>query len=193
MGLDDYSNPMSRMDAYSINRPASAQGRFGPTSRFSAGPGATPPGFGNVSTQMANLAGAFHGGADPNAMAQALAVLSASGTLTPHQIQQLQMQIAVATANGGSPTLSNLPGSGTPGRGDSKRKVNLPLQTQSIRREYNNGAVYSPSSNGPMSAPLSGSRRPGDILGSPVPPESNRSAFLEDFRTNKNKKFELQV
>jgi hypothetical protein len=113
-------------------RPASAQGRFVT---------APPPGLGG---------GGDLKSMDP-AMVQALATLTASGNLTPAQIQQIELQLR-QTHNPQQPTW------------DEKKK-NKKKNTSPSRSK--NGSSASDSS------------------------PTNRSAILEEFRNNKNKKFEL--
>ena len=102
-------------------------------------------------------------GLDP-AMAQALATLSAAGNLSQAQIQQIQMSLRY-----GSPGPNN-------GAGDMSKNMgmkNQPRTGPSPNRNNKNGRDQSPTSNGGSS---------------PV-----RSALLEEFRSNKNRKYDLRV
>jgi hypothetical protein len=99
-------------------------------------------------------------------MSRALATLTASGNLTPSQIQQLETQL-----RNGSVTPSNSPW-------DEQKKPSIQSVKEVKRNQRNNSPVRtqngSPTSTGETSP-------------------SQRSAMLEEFRNNKNKKYELKV
>jgi hypothetical protein len=146
-------------DGSLLGRPASAQGRFtSPANRAAA----APPGFDTLESNHAPAAEDL----DP-AMAQALATLSASGNLTPQQIQQLQMQLrqTASPADKNAKMAQTIQKPSTPQpRGTAG---NSPTRSKEKRDP-------SPTMNGEGSSPV-------------------RSALLEEFRTNKTKKYELSV
>lgn len=154
--------------AFGINRPASAQGRFMNTSqnaRFGA-----PPGLNEPKQQQDILQ-------DP-AMLQALQTLSLAGNLTPQQIQQIQMQLA----------LNQRPNQNQPQNQWDKK----PAQPQAARTQPTTPSRgYAASIN--TSPTMKNRSEPSD--GSPTHSGDSpiRSALLEEFRTNKNRKYEIRV
>jgi hypothetical protein len=160
-------------------RPASAQGRFtSPGSRLS-GPmippsQVPPPGFDNE--DMPEL--------DPN-MAQALATLSAAGNLTPQQIQQIQMHFRYSSpvANGNPDMMkmkkTEMVGASPGGGGGGGAAAALISPAPGYQKSQTTG---SPTRKDKRDhSPTSGGSSP------------TRSALLEEFRSIKNKKFELKV
>lgn len=102
-------------------------------------------------------------GLDP-VMAQALATLSAAGNLSQAQIQQIQMSLRY-----GSPGPNNV-------TADASKNMAAKNQSRTVpspNRNNKNVREQSPTSNG-ASSPA-------------------RSALLEEFRSNKNRKYDLRV
>lgn len=101
---------------------------------------------------------------DP-AMAQAMATLSAGGNLTPEQIQQIQMQLRFNSPVAGQPAPMQ--------RQQTQPRKDPYSRSASPTRSHQTGG-HSPTSNGEGHSPT-------------------RSALLEEFRSSKNRKFELKV
>ncbi|KAI8907870.1 armadillo-type protein, partial [Gorgonomyces haynaldii] len=139
------------------HRPASAQGRIVNTGGY--GP---PPGFNKEPQDVV----------DPNLM-QALQTLSAQGNLTPQQIQQIQMQLAI--------TNNSQPPARPQSAWDHKKPSTKQQQPAPIRREF---------------TPTSPTHRPKDPPKQEVSPTNDasplRSHLLEEFRNNKNRKYEIK-
>jgi hypothetical protein len=151
--------------AFGINRPASAQGRFVNTSqnsRYGAPPGLKEP------KQQDILQ-------DP-AMLQALQTLSSAGNLTPQQIQQIQMQLA----------LNSRPLA--PSNQWDKKSHN---RAQPVPTRGYASANTSPQQKNRAEPMMSRSADHSPIMDNAESP--TRSALLEEFRTNKNRKYELRV
>ncbi|KAJ3273912.1 mRNA binding protein puf3 [Terramyces sp. JEL0728] len=108
---------------------------------------------------------------DP-AMAQALAALSAAGNLSPLQIQQIQMQLRLTQNTNNSNQWEKSNSHQQPTRQES----------HSRRDGYQSATATSPTRNRMDTSPTS------NHDSSP----NSRSALLEDFRNNKNKKYELK-
>lgn len=106
---------------------------------------------------------------DP-AMAQALATLTAAGNLTPQQIQQIQMQLRF-----GSPTpQSNATGSNDVNKMQGKMGGYQQQSRTTSPNRRGDKRDHSPTSNNGGTSPT-------------------RSPLLEEFRANKNKKYDLSV
>ena len=144
-----------------INRPQSAQGRFVNTGNYGA-----PPGLQDMNKPNDILS-------DP-AMVQALQTLSAAGNLTPQQIQQIQMQLAMNTNRQPMNAWDKKPNLRAP---QPRRDFAQPTTSPQHRGR--------PESMTAKSAETSPTGTGGE---SPV-----RSALLEEFRNNKNRKYELRV
>ncbi|KAJ1338856.1 hypothetical protein BSLG_006493 [Batrachochytrium salamandrivorans] len=153
------------------NRPSSAQGRFVATNGRVAG---APPGLGGNFSGLESRPG--EGYMSP-AMMQALATISAAGNLSPQQIHQIQMQMALNSAGRSSSGTSPIGGS------------NLRDANQRPRRDFS-----SPVNGGFAGSGTSSTRRDGrSEMSSPtLDSVTIRSALLEEFRNAKNKKFELR-
>ncbi len=151
--------------AFSINRPASAQGRFVNTSQAPARYNPGPPGFPQQDAQV-----------DP-AMMQALQTLTANGNFTPQQIMQIQMQLTQGNAQA---------------RPQSQNQWEKKPAANSVRPPPR------PFSAAPSTSPQ---MRHGGLQPRPVdaghesyiPGDPSRSALLEEFRNNKNRKYEVRV
>nr|KAJ3418263.1 hypothetical protein HK105_000130 [Polyrhizophydium stewartii] len=191
------------------NRPASAQGRFvGTSGRVAGAP--PPPGFNDPFFGTAASAGSSPMGAGPSplagtgleytkpeaflnpAMMQALAAISAAGNLTPQQIQQIQIQMALNVTQGragAAPGMGQRVGGGGVVGADGKQKMRRDFVSPS-------GSGF-PNGNGGNGG-AGGSRRGdgrGDMghgAGGGGDMASVRSPLLEEFRNTKNKKFELR-
>lgn len=153
--------------AFSINRPASALGRFVNTpqalpSRY----GSTPPG----------LSGNQDMSVDP-ATLQALQTLSANGNFTPQQILQIQMQLAQGNAQQ-RPQSQN--------QWEKKPSINASRQPP---RPFTASPSTSPQARTPSHS-MGGRIMDGNE--GLVPGEAPRSQLLEEFRTNKSRKFEVR-
>lgn len=162
--------------AFGIDRPASTQGRFVNTSpqsgrnRFNGG----PPGL------QTNLPETRNDILQDPQMLQALQTLQSAGNLTPQQMQQIQMQLAI----------NSRPLSQQSQNQWDKKHVPATRATAIPTRGYASANTSPQQKTRPE--PISRSADNSPIINgggeSPV-----RSALLEEFRTNKNRKYELRV
>jgi hypothetical protein len=206
--------------SYLPNRPASAQGRFVNTTTGGKGKlGNAPLGF-NAEFGVGSKDSHKNNDMFMNpAVAQALAALGVAGNLSPQQLQQIQMQVAITAARNGNLSINtnditamsnsnhgNMIHSAHVGNSIKKTRTPngvssaIPHSSGSIMRgsrDYTYGHGPTPSSG----SAAGGSKRhhhhhEGRSPDSASPTAQSdvvRSLLLEEFRNNKNRKFELQV